>query len=71
MKLYAYAKINWTLDIVGRREDGYHLLDMLMQSVELHDTLTISAADTLSLALASGSPWGRAWAGAALTRPLL
>ena len=29
----AYAKINWCLDITGRRKDGYHLLDMLMQPV--------------------------------------
>ena len=31
--LAAYAKINWTLDILGTRPDGYHLMDMLMQTV--------------------------------------
>lgn len=35
----AHAKINWALNITGRREDGYHLLDMIMQKVALHDTL--------------------------------
>ena len=36
---YAYGKINLALDIEGKREDGYHLLKMVMQSVSLHDTL--------------------------------
>ncbi len=47
--LKAYAKINWTLDILGTRQDGYHLMDMLMQSVEMHDTLWLEEADTLTL----------------------
>ncbi len=47
--LKAYAKINWTLDILGSREDGYHLMDMLMQAISLHDTLTFEPADTLRL----------------------
>lgn len=54
MKLRANAKINWTLDTVGLREDGYHLLDMLMQSVSLHDTITLSPAASLSFS-AEGS----------------
>lgn len=49
MQCKARAKINWSLNTVGKREDGYHLLDMVMQSVELHDTITLDAADTLSL----------------------
>lgn len=36
----AYAKINLSLDITGIREDGYHLLSTIMQSVSLHDTLS-------------------------------
>lgn len=51
MRIKARAKINWTLDIVGKREDGYHLLDSLIQSVELYDTLTIRPADTLEFVL--------------------
>ena len=47
--LKAHAKINWSLDILGTREDGYHLMDMLMQSVEMHDTLWLEEADELSL----------------------
>ena len=49
MQLRAYAKINWSLDTVGVREDGYHLLDMVMQSVSLHDTLYLEPAEGLSL----------------------
>ena len=47
--LKAHAKINWTLDILGTRQDGYHLMDMLMQSVEMHDTLWLEEADELTL----------------------
>ena len=38
----AYAKINLTLDIIGKREDGYHLLCMVMQSVSLYDEVKLS-----------------------------
>lgn len=53
----AYAKINWALDIVGRRPDGYHLLDMLMQSIDLADELTIEPAEALTLTV-NGEPAG-------------
>ena len=36
----APAKINLSLDIIGKRDDGYHLLNMILQSVELCDTVT-------------------------------
>lgn len=36
------AKINLSLDIVGRREDGYHLVDMIMLSVGLCDTVSVA-----------------------------
>lgn len=35
----AFAKINLTLDVLGRREDGYHELCMVMETVDLADTL--------------------------------
>ncbi len=37
----APAKINLSLDIIGKRDDGYHLLNMILQSVELCDTVTV------------------------------
>ncbi len=36
------AKINLSLDIVGRKENGYHLLEMVMQSIGLYDTLSLT-----------------------------
>lgn len=39
MIVKAYAKINISLDVVGKREDGYHLLEMIMQNIEVYDTL--------------------------------
>lgn len=49
MQLEARGKINWSLDITGLREDGYHLMDMLMQPVALADTVTLAPAEELSL----------------------
>jgi 4-diphosphocytidyl-2C-methyl-D-erythritol kinase len=39
MKEYAYAKINLALDVVSRREDGYHELKMVMIPILLHDLI--------------------------------
>ncbi len=38
----AYAKINLSIDIVSRMDNGYHNMRMIMQSVELHDEIEIS-----------------------------
>ena len=42
--VHAPAKINLTLDIVGIREDGYHLLESLFQSVSIYDTVVAEKA---------------------------
>lgn len=41
MKRDALAKVNLALDILGRREDGYHEMRMVMQTVSLCDTVTV------------------------------
>lgn len=41
--VFASAKVNLTLDILRRREDGYHDLRMVMQSISLGDTVTVRA----------------------------
>ena len=41
MNVEAYAKINLSLDVIRRREDGYHELRSVMQSLSLHDTVEI------------------------------
>lgn len=45
MILKAYGKINISLDVVGKREDGYHLLRMLMQTVDIYDELTFKKCE--------------------------
>ena len=41
----APAKVNLALDILGRREDGYHNMYMVMQSISLCDTVGVREAD--------------------------
>ena len=55
MEIRAQAKINWSLDVVGRRADGYHLLDGVMQPLTLHDTLILRPGEGLSLEI-DGAP---------------
>ena len=43
----AYAKINLGLNILGKREDGYHEVAMVMQTVGLYDTLTFTEGEGL------------------------
>ena len=44
--LLANAKINTFLDITGKRADGYHLLETVMQSVDLADIVTVELTDS-------------------------
>lgn len=41
MELRSYAKINLTLDVIGRRDDGYHNISSLMQNIGLYDVINI------------------------------
>ena len=54
LQLKAYAKVNLALDVLRRREDGYHDVCMIMQNLSLYDTLTftVEEADTLTITLA-------------------
>ena len=45
----AFAKVNLTLDVLGKREDGYHDLQSVMQ--------TISIRDDVEIAVGTGTPW--------------
>jgi 4-diphosphocytidyl-2-C-methyl-D-erythritol kinase len=49
MRVRAYAKINWSLRITGKRPDGFHDLETLFQEISLHDELTFTPAAKLSL----------------------
>ena len=41
MKINAYAKINLILNVLGKRPDGYHEVEMLMQAIDLFDVVTV------------------------------
>ena len=45
MKIKAYGKVNISLDVVGKREDGYHLLSMIMQNIDLYDEIEVDYLD--------------------------
>lgn len=49
INLRAYAKINLGLDVVRKRENGYHDVKMIMQTIGLYDKLTISLWDNPSI----------------------
>ncbi len=49
--LKALAKINLGLDVIGVREDGYHLVRMIMQTIQLHDWVSIKKASHLGITL--------------------
>lgn len=46
----APAKLNWTLEVVGRRPDGLHLLESEMVSIDLCDVLHIAESDAVAVA---------------------
>lgn len=43
--LPAYAKLNLTLDVTGRRANGYHEIDSVMQTISLHDVISVERTD--------------------------
>ncbi len=47
--VYACAKINLTLEVTGRRGDGYHEVATVLQEIDLKDTLTFKAHRGLTL----------------------
>jgi 4-diphosphocytidyl-2C-methyl-D-erythritol kinase len=42
LRVRSYAKINWTLDVLFRRPDGFHEIRTIYQTVSLYDTLVLS-----------------------------
>ena len=59
MRMEAFAKINWSLDIIGVREDGYHLMDMIMQPVSLADEILLASSEDMTIST-DGYPRSRA-----------
>lgn len=56
LSLTAPCKINLALDICGRRPDGYHEMDMVLQSISLGDRLSISRREEPGLSLCCDDP---------------
>src|SRR2546423_2242937 len=54
--LNAAAKVNLILEVLGKRDDGYHGLVTVMQAVALCDRITLEDADVLELASSPGVP---------------
>ena len=44
LRCRSFAKINWTLEALGKREDGYHEIRTLLQTVDIHDELVFEPA---------------------------
>ena len=57
MREKAYAKVNITLDVVGKREDGYHLLKMIMQNIDIYDVITIEKIES-GIEITCNKPYG-------------
>lgn len=57
INVYANGKINIGLDIVGKREDGYHDLKTIMQSIRLHDKLYIKKIYTPKIKIVTNLKW--------------
>lgn len=49
IKLLCNAKINLTLDITSKREDGYHNIDSIMQSISIADVVQVRKSDKISV----------------------
>jgi len=49
LRINAYAKINLSLEVIGRRDDGYHEIATILQTVDLADTVTLQMGGGLTV----------------------
>ena len=71
LTLYAHAKLNLTLEVLGRRPDGYHEIASIMQTLELADTVTLEPSESLEVECSESTLNGEenlAWRTAELLR---
>ena len=57
MQLRALAKINLGLDVVRKREDGYHEVRMIMQTIQMYDLLKIDKCSEPGIHLTTNLPY--------------
>lgn len=55
IELKSRAKINLSIDVLGKREDGYHLVEMIMQTIDLYDIIKIKELSTEDIIIKSNS----------------
>ena len=55
IELKSRAKINLSIDVLGKREDGYHLVQMIMQTIDLYDIIKIKELSTEDIIINSNS----------------
>ena len=53
--LKSRAKINLSIDVLGKRQDGYHMVEMIMQTIDLYDNLKITQIEEDSIKIKSDS----------------
>jgi 4-diphosphocytidyl-2-C-methyl-D-erythritol kinase len=56
MEVKAYAKINLSLDVTGKMEDGYHSIESVMQSISLYDVVTLSDRGAQEIVVSCDNP---------------
>lgn len=49
LTINAFAKVNFTLEVLGQRKNGYHDIASIMQTIDLSDTVTLEQSDSISL----------------------
>lgn len=55
IELKSRAKINLSIDVLGKREDGYHLVEMIMQTIDLYDIIKITELSSDNIIIKSNS----------------
>ena len=55
IQLKSRAKINLSIDVLGKREDGYHIVEMIMQTIDLFDVIEISIIEKDEIIIKSNS----------------
>lgn len=55
IELKSRAKINLSIDVLGKRPDGYHLVEMIMQTIDLFDIIKIFSLDEDKIIISSNS----------------
>ncbi len=55
IELKSRAKINLSIDVLGKRNDGYHLVEMIMQTIDLYDIIKIKEIDIDEINISSNS----------------